>query len=126
LNAVEGASSVTKYITWSSARNNNNTTNVYLRKSDILPTNESPFTVPFDSVIYTIVAQTTDNESWTAEVRRDTGSGFVVIGSVIISGADNGINDTISFNVSKGDKIAMYCNGSGIKNPSIEVYLRSI
>lgn len=97
-------------------------TNVYLRGPDGVPTNLSGFVVPFDATIVRITASTQNAHSWTAEVRKN--GSVAVIASLAISAATTGISTLLSVDVSAGDIIQTYCNGTAITYPLVMVYLK--
>jgi hypothetical protein len=80
--------------------------------------NISPYIVPFNATIKFITAATRVNETWTAEVRDITGT---VLTSLSITAASKGVSTELNVDVSSGDEILFYCNGTGINRPSMTV-----
>jgi len=109
-------------VSYTAARNKRNSSNIYMRVSDGVPTSVTGIRMLRDGTITGIFAQTEGAESWTFEVRR-AGS---VIASLVISAATGGQDTTIDVDVSQGDEIQFYCNGTGIAYPvgGIEVAWR--
>ncbi len=111
-----------KSFEFSASRNNSNSTLIFLSSSDGSPTNKSPQLITFPATITDISATTNSVETWLAEIRVDNGSGFNVVSSLNLSATD-GDSSVISVPLNIGDKVALYCNGSGIDTPSIKVII---
>jgi hypothetical protein len=93
---------------------NGNANNIYLRVADGVATSATGIRILRDGTIVGLFAQTEGAESWTFEVRDSTGS---VLTSLVISAADGDQDSTINVNVSAGDEIRLYVNGTGILRP---------
>lgn len=111
-------------VSYTAARKGN-ATNIYMRVMDGIATSETGVRMLRDGTIVGIFAQTDSSASWTFEVRR----GGSVIESLVIAAATGG-QDTSSVNinadVSAGDEIQFYCNGTAVPTPvgGIEVAWR--
>ena len=103
--------------TITAGRSNNNVTNRYL---DWVAGahNISPYVVPINATIKYITVATRVNETWTAEVRNAAGT---PIATLSISAATTGVSTELSVDVTAGDTLTFYCNGSNINRPSMSV-----
>jgi len=108
--------------TYMATRNNAGATNVYLRVGEGIATSKTGVRMLRDGTITGLFAQTNGAESWTFEVRR-SGS---VIASLVISAASGDQATDTNVDVSQGDEIQFYCNGTAISYPvaGIEVAWR--
>ncbi len=102
-------------------RNNNNTTNIYLRDANGMPSNTSPFTLPFNSTLVYMSSSTNGNETWTGEVH--IALSLITGAALSITAADSGYN-LYSINFNAGDKVQLYCNGSSINDPRLTAIFR--
>jgi len=93
-------------------------TNSYLRGPGNVPTNISGYYVPVALTIGFVTVSTSGNETWVAEVRKN--GVLTPIVSLSIVNADQGYVAP-SVNIDAGDEIQMYCNGTLIDRPIINV-----
>lgn len=109
-------------VTYTAGRRQNRATNIYMRVSDGVPTSATGIRMLRDGTITGIFAQTRVAESWTFEVRRN-GS---VIASLVMTAVAGNQATTVNVDVSQGDEIQFYCNGTDISFPvgGIEVAWR--
>jgi hypothetical protein len=103
-----------------SAGRNKNTSNTFLQRESGSFTNETPFIVPTNATIIGISASSKNVETWDAEVYVNGSE----VTQLAISAADKGQTYALSVDVNAGDEISMYCNGSGIRNPGMSVFLQ--
>lgn len=92
-----------------------NATDVYLRVMDNIAMSETGYRVLRDGTITGIFAQTDTAESWTFEIRKNDSA--TVIASLVISGAAGSQDTTVNVDVTQGDELQFYCNGTLIKSP---------
>jgi len=107
-------------LTLTGARNSPNTSNVYLRNSDNLPFNITPFILPFNGKIKYISISSSNNSSWIGEVRNN--------GNLITGASLSVINGTSAFGeydipVSAGSALQLYCRGTGVSYPRMVVII---
>jgi hypothetical protein len=110
------------YFSFTTARNSANTTNIYLRTSDGVPTNLAGFVLPFDATIVGIGGASNDTDTWVGEVRKNGAA--TVLASLSISAAAEGSTGPLSVDVNADDIIQTYCNGSQVNYPVLVVYLK--
>lgn len=106
-----------------SAARNDVATNVYLRGADSTPMNLAPHILPFAAKLIYMSASTDGSETWDAEVHVN---GVLKVGAVLpMVGVDN---NYAAYNIvfSAGDKVQLFCNGTGILRPRIDVIFRKI
>jgi len=109
--------------TWThSAGRNANVTNVYLRAPGNVGTNDAGYVQPWDATIVAISAATRGNETWTAEIRKN--DAVAVIASLSLSAVNKAYSASLSVNVSAGDEIQFYCNGTNINRPEVTIWLK--
>lgn len=112
-------------ITTSAARTSNNATNIYLRGPDGVATNIAPFVLPWDATLVAMTASARDSNTWTAEVR--VGGTLVTGASLSIVASTTATNSTLNVDFSAGDGVQTYLNGSGIRQPRVNlVFARRI
>jgi hypothetical protein len=106
------------------ARDSNNTSYIYLRNADRTPYNLSQFIVPYDATIIAITASCYSlNNAWIAEVRKDLNS--TPIASLSLTNSElSKVDNTLSVDVSEGDKLSIYCNGNRVRYPLISVFIQ--
>ena len=104
--------------------------NVWLRRSQNLPLNLTPFVVPFDSKIVAISLSTNSNATWDAEVYRnaDVRAGGIPsdankIAELQVAGA-NANSVLLDINVDANDEIGVFCRGLGIDRPGVTVFFK--
>ena len=107
-------------ITLTGARAANNQTNIYLRSGDGLPYNTTPFVLPFDATIKFISISTSNNATWTGEVRNN---GTLITGASLTSTAQSATYSSYNVNVNAGTLLQLYMNGTGVNNPRMNVIL---
>jgi hypothetical protein len=103
------------------ARRANNTTNVYLRHPDGLPTNVTPVTLPFDCTLIAMTGTTEVAETWSGEIHISLS---LVAGALVSPAAATQAIATMAIDFSAGDAIQLYCNGTGVRNPVIQAFFR--
>ena len=108
--------------TWRASKNAL-TTNSYLKHTDGLFTNVNPYIVSIISKIKILTISTENVESWTGEIRVDSGSGYTTVATLTASSESYKIDNSLNILVNPGDKIALYCNGTNILNPVIDIIL---
>lgn len=107
--------------TWGASSNSENATDSYLYKYDNTPTNISPYVSFNNCKILNMSASTNVDETWIAEARING----VPAATMSIS-ATTSAWDSFNISVNAGDKITLYCNGTSIDTPSIEILLQEI
>ncbi len=96
--------------------------NVYLRGPGGTPMNQSGYVIPFDAKIVGLSLASTASESWTLEVRKNNAA--TVIASLVVVAAERAYDDTLDVDISAGDELQLYCNGTNIGAPSGSIVLR--
>lgn len=95
------------------------TTNSYLSSNETF-TNLSPFIVPFDAVLTSIVAANDGTHTWTAEVHNN---GVLIPGATAtVTASDNSIT-TSNILIPKGSRLMLYLNGTQVLRPRIIINL---
>lgn len=107
-------------LTLTGGRAANNSTDIYLRNSDGIPYNTTPFIMPFNGTIKYISISSNGVESWTGEVRNN---GTLITGASITATASDSEYGQYNINVSAGTKLQLYCNGTGVNNPRMNVII---
>lgn len=112
------------------ARDRRRVTNLWLDTEDSIPSNLSPFVLPFDATIIAISGATRDLETFDAEIHVNAvvrAGGTPVMASSIGTLAFTASNsETLSVNidVSQGDEIGVYCRGTGVNRPTITIFFK--
>lgn len=107
-----------------SARNSANTTNSFLRSGNGVPTNLTPFVIPFDATLIFVAAinQYTVTETWDARVYANVSSPTLLATVSVVSGYK--AYSSFNVNVPAGDEIATYCSGTNISYPRVIAVFR--
>lgn len=90
-----------------------NATNIYMRVPDGVATSETGVRMLRDGTIVGLFAQTDGSETWTFEIRRLG----VAIATLAIAAASGDQDDTVNIDVSQGDEIQFFCNGTAVRSP---------
>jgi len=98
-----------------------NATNSYLRGTDSQFMNTSPYILPYNATLTYISASTEVSETWIAEVHT---SSVVVTGATLSMSATTSGYGTYSINFNAGDKVMLYCKGSSISHPRVDIIFR--
>lgn len=118
---------------WVCGRASNNVTNLWLRTTDRLPLNQSPWRVPFDAELLYITATTDGNETCDFEVYRNTDvrnggnpSDANKIAELQFSGQESGTGDLTGapVQVDAGDEIGVFMRGNTIDRPHVSLFFR--
>jgi len=104
------------------AGNTQNNTDVYLRCSGRVLSNNAGYVLAHDYTIVGIGLATNNAETWTAEVRKN--DNVAVIASLASGGAAKAATAALSVDVDADDELQFYCNGTLINNPSMITYLK--
>lgn len=104
---------------WGAGSNRKNVTNTYLSQFGNANTNQSPYIAYNDCTITNMSVSTKGNATWIAEVRVNS----VVAASMSVISIDSE-RGTFNVNVSAGDKVSFYCNGSSINKPNITILVK--
>jgi len=105
-----------------SAGRNADATDIYLRGSGNVPTNQAGYVIPFDANITGISAASDGAETWVAEVRKNDAAAVIASLSLVAVAKDT--DNTLDVDVNDGDEIQFFCNGTSINRPSITIYLK--
>jgi len=100
----------------------NNVSNAYLDKAGSVPSNLSPFVLPFDVTLVAISAATNGPENWAVEVKDE--SGVTYTGATLAVMSDSGYSGSYSIDFSAGDKITVYCNGTSVSRPTATLFFK--
>ncbi len=109
-------------INFGASRDSVSTTNQYLRTYDGAPTNLNGFTLPFDATLVAISISGQASQTWTAEIRKN--DAVAVIDSLTMTASQENHDYTKDTDFNEGDRIQLYCNGTSIDRPLIEVFFR--
>jgi len=99
--------------TYKGGRNRRRVSDIYLRLEDGIASSKTGYRMLNDGTIVGVFAQTSASDTWTFEVRRSGTS----IASIAISAADGGQATNVNVDVTQGDEIQLYCNGSNVHHP---------
>ncbi len=99
---------------------NANATNIYLRNNDGLPYNTTPFILPYNGTIKYISMANSGIETWVGEVRNN---GVAITGATLSLVASTSTYSTFNINVNAGAKLQLYCNGTGVNSPRMNVQI---
>lgn len=109
-------------------RNSANTTDLWLRDANGIPTNLSPVRVPYTSRLILVAATGNAAETWDAEVYS---GGVPRAGGVPVDGtkdteiavaAANSAQITVAVNYAIGDEIGVFMRGANINRPRVDLY----
>jgi hypothetical protein len=109
-------------INFGASRNSVATTNVYLRSYDGVPTNLNGFPLLFNATLVGIGISGELSQSWTAEVRKNGTA--TIQDSLTMTAATENHDYTKNTDFNEGDLIQIYCNGSSIDRPYVELFFR--
>jgi hypothetical protein len=96
-------------------RDSTNATDVYLRIVDAVAMSTTSYRMLRDGTITGIVAETTDVDSWTLQVRQNGGTSPIV--SLVMSTVTGNQSTTTNVNFSQGDTLELFASGTGISRP---------
>lgn len=105
---------------FSASRDANNVNDTYLRKTDGVPTDESPFIIPSNGTLYAMSLATDGNETWGLELEVNG-----TVEATLSVTTDDKETGAFSFDVVEGDEISLFCDGSGISRPSATAFFKS-
>jgi len=113
------------------SRASNNTTNIYLRGTDGLHMNISPYTVGVNSEIFAISISSAVAQTYTIEVYKNTDilSSPNQVDAILVFNVVNSrfaYNDLLSIGLVQGDDIAIYMRGSNIDHPRVNLLIRRL
>ena len=97
----------------------NKVTNSYLSNQGNF-TNLVPFVLPFNATIKAISALASETGTWDAEIHE---SGTLITGATLsITAALSGYSASYDIDIDAGDQISLYCSGTNINKPLINVF----
>jgi hypothetical protein len=105
----------------SGGRNANNATDVYLRVAGNIPTNETPFVIPYNCTLINLTGATNGAETWTGEVRI---AGTLVSGAALAITAATTGSATVDIDFNAGDAIQLFCNGTSVSDPMLNLFFQ--
>jgi len=120
----DGSNIVYKFIDtfcFSGARDNNTTSDMYLRGPDSVALNNSPYVVPWDCTLVAMSASCRNNETWTAEIHEDE---TLIPGTALSIVSSKSGYQTLNIDLAAGSLISFYCNGTDINRPHIIGFFR--
>lgn len=109
----------TTFSTYGSS-NSANVTNSYLRAGGNAFMNISPFVLPFDCTLVAISAATELPETWIAEIH--SGLSIIPGATLSLTATDTGSRNDLNIDLSLGDEIEFFVNGTTISRPSITAF----
>jgi len=102
---------------FSAGRNSFSVTNLYLSDGNGIPTNTTPYIVPWDCTLHAIGAACNSATLWQAEIHLN---GVLIPGAtLVIPTAVSAYRNDLDLNLSAGDAISIYCRGSGVRYPRV-------
>jgi hypothetical protein len=111
-----------RYFSLGASRDRLVTTNIYLRTHDNIPTNVSPIILPFNSTLIAISASCSSASTWVAEVHL---AGSLVTGAILnIAAAVKAYRNDLTIDFNAGDGVQIYCNGTGVPFPNVDLIFR--
>ncbi|MCG8827775.1 hypothetical protein G1J88_05150 [Tenacibaculum dicentrarchi] len=96
-------------------RDNDNTTDQYLRQFNGAPSNKNGWRMIRNATITAITAQTDIDQTWTLEIRKNDGT--TAIASLTMTNQQGNHNNAVNIDVNEGDFIQAYCNGTSVDFP---------
>lgn len=90
-------------------------TNIYLRIVDNIASSSTGYRMQRDGTITGITVQSDSSATWTFEVRKNDSA--TVIASLTVTAAAGGTTNTLNVDVSSGDELQFFCNGTAIDKP---------
>jgi len=105
------------------SRNNANVTNQFLRHFNGTPYNQVPVPMNQNSTITQITLRGKLAQTWQAIIATGT-SASDIIGFVDSGGANYSSDDTIDIDIAQGVGLYLYCSGTSIDYPRIDVYYK--
>jgi hypothetical protein len=110
-------------IQYDASRNHNNVTNQFLRSEGDTPSNLNGFVLPWDATLVSMsMSGQLNTQTWSIEVRKNGGG--IAHDTLIINNAYSNYNDTNNVDFNAGDRIMIYCSGSGIDYPRATLFFR--
>lgn len=124
LNLVRISGKNSDTLSFSAARESNNTTDQYLRIFSNIPSNISPYIAPFDVMIKSIVLTTKIPSTCSVLLKKN---GVEIEGTELFLNEQslNTLND-INLIVTSGNKIQVYLKGSNISYPIANIFLERL
>lgn len=111
-------------------RNNTGASDLWLRQADRVPSNQSPYVVPYDVCLIAISAASNGVESFDAEVYIDadvraggTPTDANKIAELVISSAQSGqvlLSPQVA--VVSGSEIGVFMRGTGVNRPLVTLF----
>lgn len=96
-------------------RNSNQTTNEYLRQFNGSLSSDNGWRMIRDGTITAITAQTNSVTTWVLEIRKNDNPTSIL--TLDLNLEEGNHNNSVNVDVSEGDYIQAFCNGSLIENP---------
>ena len=104
-------------------RNHSTVTNQFLRGEGDTPINLNGFVLPWNATLVSITMSCRLNtQIWTAEVRKNGGG--IALASLTIANQYSNYNSSLNTDFSAGDRIMVYCNGTSIDQPHVNLFFR--
>lgn len=100
-------------------RDSTNNSNEYLRFGGAFTSNQSSGRLERNMTLVGIAVQTNGTETWTARVRKN--GNLTNLASLAVTAADGSQETTTNVDFNAGDKIEVYCDGSGINRPVVRL-----
>lgn len=104
-------------------RNHQSVTDQFLRIEGDVPSNLNGFVLPYNATLVGMsMSEELNTETWTAEVRVNGGG--VAQDSLTITNQYSNYSDTNNVDFNAGDRIMLYCSGTGINYPHVTLFFR--
>jgi hypothetical protein len=107
----------------SASRNSTNVTNQYLRHYNGTPYNLVPYSIPYDCTITQINLRGQDPQTWQAVVATGTGLSDIIF-SLDSGGTIRAKDDSINIDLGVDADLYIYCSGTSIDYPRVDVYFK--
>jgi hypothetical protein len=105
-----------------SGRNATGVSNSFLRGYNGAPTNLSPILIPEDITIVGVSLLSNNAVTWSALILPTTGT--TPIYTLASGGANQAIDNAVNVDVASGQRLRVYCLGTGVNYPRIDIMYR--
>jgi len=109
-------------VNFGAGRNSVATTDQYLRGYNGAPLNLNGYALLFDCTLVGISISGETSQTWTAEIRKN--DAVAVIDSLTMTAARENHDYTKNTDFNEGDRVQIYCNGTSIDRPLVEIFFR--
>lgn len=94
-------------------------TNIYARYGTVL-TNETPIVLPYDVTLVGMAASSKTSNTWSAEIHKAL---TLVAGALVtVTAATKAITSALTVDLTAGDELQIYINGTSVVNPVVTLF----